>query len=53
MEIPIIYEDFAILTKDEEWAKTNPVMKPGSIIILPEDAVLAIVPVTTNQLKGE
>lgn len=41
MTITILDAAPAILTKDSEWArKTDSILKSGSIIVLPEDAVL-------------
>jgi hypothetical protein len=41
-EIPILYEFPVILTKDHRFIDDVPKIEQGSIIILPEDAVLVM-----------
>jgi len=41
-EIEIVYDMPVIFTKDKQFIESNPSAKPGSIILLPEDAVLYV-----------
>lgn len=44
-EIIILDQAPAILTKDSQWlSRFKPVMKQGSIIVLPPDAILVLPP---------
>lgn len=43
-EITILDTPPVIITKNVDWAKHKHKAEPGSIILLPEDAILVIVP---------
>jgi hypothetical protein len=50
-DITILFIAPAIFTKDSNWAGKMHTLEPGSIVILPEDAVLVIPPNPKDQIK--
>jgi len=50
-QITILFEVPAIISKDHSFDWNNLVMKPGSIVLLPEDAILVIPPNNREELK--
>lgn len=47
-DIEILNEYPVIFTKDRDWVESRPVVKPGSIVVLPDDAILCVPPVTIS-----
>ena len=52
-DIQIIPDVPAIFTKDKEWVKQNHIVQNGSIVLLPEDAVLVMPPIIKEVRNGD
>ena len=56
MEITVLTESPVIFTKNKEWIDMGAQdirLQPGAIILLPEDAILLTLPITTSNYLGD